>query len=116
MHRRTAWQFLAFDITVCAVDHAPLRLLDPRPLITPEPGKAVLYLLRIPRESFELVVNVDGVRTALLSMETCAAIASVPSKSLLSTSFVPIFAPTQIRTGRGGGWRRASSTRRERNR
>jgi hypothetical protein len=80
MHRRTVWQFLALCATGCAVDRGPLQFPEPRPLITPESGKAILYLLRIPREPFELVVNVDGARTALLPKETFTAISLPPGR------------------------------------
>jgi hypothetical protein len=64
----------------CAVDRGPLKLPDPIPLIAPEAGKAVVYLLRVPHEPFEVVIQLNGARTAALPKETFTAIALVPGR------------------------------------
>ena len=94
MYRRTVLQLLALSATGCAVDRGPLRFPDPWPLITPEPGKAVLYLLRIPSEPFELVVNIDGARTALLPKETFTAISLPPGRHELLAVHANTAVPT----------------------
>jgi hypothetical protein len=62
----------------CAVDRGPLKLPDPIPLITPSPGLAVVYLLRVPREPSELVVHLNGTRVAALPKESFTALALEP--------------------------------------
>jgi hypothetical protein len=62
----------------CAVDRGPLKLPDPIPLITPSPGLAVIYLLRVPREPFELLVHLNGSRVAALPKESFTALALKP--------------------------------------
>lgn len=78
MHRRLVLSSLALGATGCAKGRGPLVLPDPRPLITPQSGRAVLYLLRIPLEGFDLIVHVDGVRMALLPKASFTAIALPP--------------------------------------
>jgi hypothetical protein len=138
--------FLSAALAGCAADRGPLKLPDPIPLIAPEPGKAVVYLLRVPHEPFELVIRLDGTRIANLPKETFTAVSllpgkyellaahpnaalaslpaivtlsagerrflysSVPTKSQLSTTFVPvgpgvipIFTPVQVSAG-GRRW------------
>ncbi len=80
MHIRGVALLLIVALCGCAIDRGPLKLPDPIPLITPETGKAVVYLLRVPHESFDIVVQLNGVKTATLPKETFTAIALAPGR------------------------------------
>ncbi|MBQ0961073.1 hypothetical protein KAK06_19110 [Ideonella sp. 4Y11] len=72
--------FLALALTGCAVDRGPLTFPDPMALVSPSPGMAVVYLLRVPGEPVEVQVLVNGERVAKLARGTFTAIALAPGR------------------------------------
>ena len=107
MTYRTSIWLLLIALGGCAVDRGPVQFRDPIPLITPETGKAVLYLLRVPREPFELVVHLDGQRTAALPKESFTAIALKPgTHDLLAVHPNPAVQSTTAKIAVSAGERR----------
>ena len=68
------------NLGACASEFKPLEFPPPVPLLDPQPGRAVLYLLRVPDDSATVTVYLDRVALAVMPRDTHAVVQLTPGR------------------------------------